>query len=265
MSNAKNPEPGISRLLTIMRRLRDPRSGCPWDVKQTMPSLTRYTIEEAYEVADAVEQGNMSAIRDELGDLLFQVVFYSQIASEQGHFEFADVAGAISDKMERRHPHVFADVQIDESKLAEQWEAIKAQEKTSEQSSILEDVPTGLPALMYAQKLQKKCAAVGFDWPEVTPVLDKVKEEVTEIQQELDATDIHAGRVEEEIGDALFAMVNLARHCKVDADTALRRASQKFAGRFGHVEQLAQAQGNDLDSMSLEQMEKLWQQAKKTD
>lgn len=266
MSNEKNPEQSLSRLLAIMARLRDPQSGCPWDIKQTMPSLTRYTIEEAYEVADAVEQGDMSAIRDELGDLLFQVVFYSQIAGEQGHFSFDDVAAGISDKMERRHPHVFGDAQVSEHDLAAQWEAIKAGEKAAKgQTGLLSDVPPGLPALMYAQKLQKKCATVGFDWPDVMPVLDKVKEEVSEIQAELDATQTDATRVEEEIGDALFAMVNLSRHCKVDADAALRRASQKFAGRFAKVERLAAAKGSELSAMSLEQMEVLWQQAKKED
>ncbi|WP_137168785.1 nucleoside triphosphate pyrophosphohydrolase [Salinimonas lutimaris] len=248
-----------------MARLRDPQSGCPWDAKQTMSSLTRYTIEEAYEVVDAIEQGQLPAIRDELGDLLFQVVFYSQIASEQGHFDFADVAGAISDKMARRHPHVFGDANVNESDLSAQWEAIKASEKGPQKTSLLADVPAGLPALMHAQKLQKKCATVGFDWPHVRPVLDKVKEEVEEIQQELDATTIDTARVEEEIGDALFAMVNLARHCQVDADSALRRASHKFAGRFTQVEQLAAARGQSLQTMTLEQMEVLWQQVKTSD
>lgn len=265
MSDVKNPEHSISRLLDIMARLRDPQSGCPWDVKQTMSSLTRYTIEEAYEVADAIEKGQMPAIRDELGDLLFQVVFYAQIASEQGHFDFADVAGAISDKMERRHPHVFGDANVDENDLSAQWEAIKASEKGAEKTSLLADVPAALPALMHAQKLQKKCATVGFDWPHVSPVLDKVKEEIDEIQQELDATMIDAARVEEELGDALFAMVNLARHCKVDADSALRKASHKFAGRFTQVEQRAAADGQSLQAMSLEQMEALWQQVKTSD
>ena len=270
------------RLLAIMAQLRDKESGCPWDVKQTMESLTRYTIEEAYEVADAIASGDMGDIKDELGDLLFQVVFYSQIAKEQDAFTFDDVAQSISDKLVRRHPHVFGDTTsgdtLSDASLNAQWEAIKAQEKRAKKAtsnSILDNVPTGMPALMHAQKLQKACAKVGFDWPEVMPVLDKVREEVDEIAQEIhiasESESSEAGgtlplnhnAIEEEIGDALFAMVNLSRHLKVDADTALRKASHKFAARFKGVEQLAREQGNELDSMSLEEMETLWQTVKR--
>ncbi|MEC8487766.1 MAG: nucleoside triphosphate pyrophosphohydrolase, partial [Pseudomonadota bacterium] len=273
----------MQRLLKIMAQLRDPQSGCPWDVKQTMESLTRYTIEEAYEVADAIANGDMHDIKDELGDLLFQVVFYAQIASESRAFSFDDVAKSISDKLVRRHPHVFANALASEgvsdtnenvtvertllsdSALNAQWDAIKAQEKQlkkqrlkqdseATENSILDNVPKGMPALMYAQKLQKACAKVGFDWSDAAPVIDKVREEVEEIQQELDfkqraqgalktgVVPLNSGvpdnqqAIEEEIGDALFAMVNLARHCKVDADTALRNASNKFANRFKGVE-----------------------------
>ncbi|MEM7265858.1 MAG: nucleoside triphosphate pyrophosphohydrolase, partial [Pseudomonadota bacterium] len=283
------------RLLDIMAQLRDPQSGCPWDVKQTMESLTRYTIEEAYEVADAIANGDMHDIKDELGDLLFQVVFYAQIASESRAFSFDDVAKSISDKLVRRHPHVFANAlasegsgdtnenvtvertQLNDSALNAQWDAIKAQEKQLKkqrlkqdneaiENSILDNVPKGMPALMYAQKLQKACAKVGFDWPDAAPVIDKVREEVEEIQQELDfkqraqgalktgVVPLNSGvpdnqqAIEEEIGDALFAMVNLARHCKVDADTALRNASNKFANRFKGVERLAAEQGDKLDA-----------------
>ncbi len=303
MQNANNSElPEVKRLQGIMAKLRDPESGCPWDVQQTMESLTRYTIEEAYEVADAIAKGEPSDIRDELGDLLFQVVFYSRIAEEEGNFTFDDVAKSISDKMTRRHPHVFGDPSSQPSSeegLSAQWDSIKAQEKAlklqaSKQSlnatsttkgdeptfpSILEDVPVGMPALMYAQKLQKACAKVGFDWPEVAPVLDKVREEVEEIQQELDAETLNQQALEEEIGDALFAMVNLARHCKVDADTALRNASNKFAKRFKVVESLAhelasgdlaikkrkpESEASPLANMTLDEMEALWQQAKIT-
>ena len=304
----------MQRLLEIMRQLRDPESGCPWDVKQTMESLTRYTIEEAYEVADAIATGDMHDIKDELGDLLFQVVFYAQIASETSAFSFDDVAQSISDKLVRRHPHVFASQSVDDGKGSEkggealqrtllsdtalnaQWDAIKAQEKQlkkqrSEQrvqaaaTSILDSVPKGMPALMYAQKLQKACAKVGFDWADVAPVIDKVREEVEEIQLELDykqraetaaekasqyvnstsdgeALHDNQNAIEEEIGDALFAMVNLARHCKVDADTALRNASNKFANRFKGVERLAAKQGETLDALTLDEMEALWQQVK---
>ncbi|WP_282145404.1 nucleoside triphosphate pyrophosphohydrolase [Alteromonas stellipolaris] len=303
MQNANNSElPEVKRLQEIMAKLRDPESGCPWDVQQTMESLTRYTIEEAYEVADAIAKGEPSDIRDELGDLLFQVVFYSRIAEEEGNFTFDDVAKSISDKMTRRHPHVFGDPSSqpsNEEGLAAQWNSIKAQEKALKQQalkqnlnatsntksdepalpSLLDDVPVGMPALMYAQKLQKACAKVGFDWPEVAPVLDKVREEVEEIQQELDAETLNQQALEEEIGDALFAMVNLARHCKVDADTALRNASNKFAKRFKVVESLAYKLASDdltiknrepesdaspLVNMTLDEMEALWQQAKIT-
>lgn len=299
------------RLLDIMAQLRDPQSGCPWDVKQTMESLTRYTIEEAYEVADAIATGDMHDIKDELGDLLFQVVFYAQIASESSAFTFDDVAQSISDKLVRRHPHVFANplasegagdtnknltlkrTQLNDSALNAQWDAIKAQEKQLKKQrlkqddeamepSILDSVPKGMPALMYAQKLQKACAKVGFDWPNAAPVIDKVREEVEEIQQELDFKQraqgaLNAGvaplksgvpdnqqAIEEEIGDAFFAMVNLARHCKVDADTALRNASNKFANRFKGVERLAAEQGDKLDALTLDEMEALWQQVKQS-
>ncbi|MBZ2161501.1 nucleoside triphosphate pyrophosphohydrolase [Alteromonas stellipolaris] len=303
MQNANNSElPEVKRLQEIMAKLRDRESGCPWDVQQTMESLTRYTIEEAYEVADAIAKGEPSDIRDELGDLLFQVVFYSRIAEEEGNFTFDDVAKSISDKMTRRHPHVFGDPSSEPSSeegLTAQWDSIKAQEKALKQQalkqnlnatsntksdepalpSLLDDVPVGMPALMYAQKLQKACAKVGFDWPEVAPVLDKVREEVEEIQQELDAETLNQQALEEEIGDALFAMVNLARHCKVDADTALRNASNKFAKRFKVVESLAYKLASDdltiknrepesdaspLANMTLDEMEALWQQAKFT-
>ena len=273
------------RLLAIMAQLRDKDSGCPWDVEQTMESLTRYTIEEAYEVADAIANGDMGEIKDELGDLLFQVVFYAQIASEQSEFNFDDVARGISDKLVRRHPHVFGDgdnnlgskvQKLSHESLNAQWDAIKAQEKLAKQQSqsstpvhekenanisILDNVPSGMPALMHAQKLQKACAKVGFDWPEVTPVLEKVREEVDEIAQEVGIENNHAA-IEEEIGDALFAMVNLSRHLNVDADTALRKASHKFANRFKGVEQLAHAHGDDLKSLTLDEMEALWQQVK---
>lgn len=320
MQNVSNSElPEVKRLQEIMAKLRDPESGCPWDVQQTMESLTRYTIEEAYEVVDAIAKGEPLDIRDELGDLLFQVVFYSRIAEEEGNFTFNDVAKSISDKMTRRHPHVFGGTSAQpnsEEGLSTQWDSIKAQEKALKQEtsrqqaskqtmnatsttkgnepaypSLLDDVPVGMPALMYAQKLQKACAKVGFDWPEVAPVLDKVREEVEEIQQELDAETLNQQALEEEIGDALFAMVNLARHCNVDADTALRNASNKFAKRFKVVESSAHkiasahemtsahesaadelsiksgepaTEDSPLVNMTLNEMEALWQQAKIT-
>lgn len=271
MRNANNSDDQLARLLDIMAQLRHPTEGCPWDVEQTMDSLVRYTIEETYEVADAIASNDMGDVKDELGDLLFQVVFYARIAQESGDFDFNDVARTISDKLVRRHPHVFSEPQkeMGQADLAAQWDAIKALEKaqkaSSKQSYLLDTVPSGLPALMHAQKLQKACAKVGFDWPDIAPVLDKVKEEVSEIQQELVQKDIDQSALEEEIGDALFAMVNLARHAKVDADTALRKASHKFSARFNKVEQLAAEQGQQLDSMTLDEMEALWQQVKSLD
>lgn len=260
---------GLNRLLSIMESLRDKENGCPWDQEQTMQSLTRFTIEEAYEVVDAIAKGNSDDIRDELGDLLFQIVFYAHIAQEEGEFDFNDVANAISDKLVRRHPHVFSKTSasaLSQEALALQWDAIKAQEKAEKRannaSGLLDDVPTGLPALMYAQKLQKKCARVGFDWPNTLPVLDKVEEEVGEIRQELEAETRSKAAIEEEIGDALFAMVNLARHCNVDADSALRKASKKFANRFSAVEVLALDKHQSLEELSLAELEALWCKAK---
>lgn len=259
-----NSNSQIDRLIHIMAQLRDPDSGCPWDVQQSMASLTRYTIEEAYEVAEAIGRQDMIDVRDELGDLLFQVVFYARIAEESGEFSFEDVCKTISDKLVRRHPHVFADGDR-EANLSAQWDAIKAQEKRDKglvHRSVLDDVTTGLPALMYATKLQKRCASVGFDWDEVSDVTAKVREELDEIDAELGAPQRNHQAVEEEIGDALFAMVNLARHCKVDADAALRRASAKFARRFRSVEQKAANAQTTPEQLTIEEMEALWQQVK---
>ena len=294
--------PGMARLLSIMDALRSDDGGCPWDQQQTMESLTRFTIEEAYEVVDAIASGDIDDIRDELGDLLFQIVFYAHIAQEDGQFDFDDVATAISDKLVRRHPHVFAQEQtsvktgaktsqsvfsqqelsqegLSQEDLSQQWEAIKAQEKAERKAvkqaktdssqphrvnnePLLDSVPKGMPALMYAQKLQKKCAKVGFDWPDTLPVVDKVEEELEEIKQELYASTRNQDAIEEEIGDALFAMVNLARHCNIDADTALRKASIKFAKRFSALEDLAHAQHDSLTDLSLNEMESLWGKVK---
>ncbi|MBU2977668.1 nucleoside triphosphate pyrophosphohydrolase [Alteromonas sp. C1M14] len=257
----------MARLLSIMSRLRDPEQGCPWDVAQTMSTLTRYTIEETYEVVDAIASGQPEAICDELGDLLFQIVFYAQIGQEEGAFCFDDVVNGISQKLIRRHPHIFAGKSVPKEKLAAQWDAIKQAERAegNQPQGLLDTVPNNLPALMYAQKLQKQCAKVGFDWADTAPVLAKVQEEVDEIAEELGACDISAKRVEEEIGDALFAMVNLARHCNVDADTALRSASRKFAARFNQVELLAKQAGNRVEELNLDRLEALWQQVKRNE
>ncbi len=267
MPDAKPNNTGaqIERLTQIMAQLRDPETGCPWDVKQSMASLTRYTIEEAYEVAEAIGRQDIDEIRDELGDLLFQVVFYARIAEESGEFCFEDVCRTISDKLVRRHPHVFANGDRD-ADLSAQWEDIKAREKREKgkhSEGVLAAVTTGLPALIYATKLQKRCASVGFDWDDVNEVTAKVKEELDEISDELNAPVRNQQAIEEEIGDALFAMVNLARHCNVDADTALRQASTKFARRFRGVEHKAAAMQSTPEQLTLQEMEALWQQVKK--
>ncbi|MBT0585214.1 nucleoside triphosphate pyrophosphohydrolase [Alteromonas oceanisediminis] len=270
MSSSPVSLDNTQRLLEIMRTLRDPDNGCRWDRKQTMSSLLRYTIEEAYEVADAVERGDIDDIHDELGDLLFQVVFYAQIASEQHAFDFDDVAGRIADKLVRRHPHLFSDAPHDlsEDALAEQWQAIKAQEKRQKKTdprstkSIFDDIHRGLPALSRAVELQKACAQVGFDWPNVMPVLDKVEEELLELKQEITAEQPAMDSVQEEFGDLLFAAINVARHLNIDAETALRQANLKFEKRFRSIEQHTAAQGLSVDQHSLSQLEALWQRVK---
>ncbi|WP_100656068.1 nucleoside triphosphate pyrophosphohydrolase [Alteromonas flava] len=262
----EKPE-NLTRLLQIMQQLRDPINGCPWDRKQNMTSLLKYTLEETYEVADAILRAEPTAICDELGDLLFQVVFYAQIAHEQGQFSFDDVAKAIADKLIRRHPHVFEDstvVHTDEE-LAAQWEAIKATERqlTKEtQSSILDRVKRGVPAFQRAYELQDACAKVGFDWDSIGPVLAKVEEEVTELRSELNASTLDKEAAEEELGDLLFAVVNLARHMKVSPELALTKACQKFEGRFNYIETAIQEQDKQIHAVSLEEMEALWEEAK---
>ena len=254
----------IDELLQIMRRLRDPESGCPWDRQQTWQSLIPYTLEEAYEVAEAIEQNDAAALADELGDLLFQVVFYARIAEEREEFDFARVCRAISDKLVRRHPHVFADEQVGSAEeQTEAWEGHKARERAQKAGGrparLLDGVSVALPALTRAQKLQKRAARAGFDWPEVRGVLAKVEEELGEVEAELAARD--AARLQHELGDLLFAVVNLARHLDVDPETALRGANRRFESRFAQVEDsLGGAEG--LARASLDEMEAAWQAAK---
>ena len=258
--------PNVTRLLEIMARLRDPEHGCPWDVAQTFRTIAPYTIEEAYEVADAVEQQDMPALKDELGDLLLQVVFHARMAEEDGLFDFDAVAGAISDKMVRRHPHVFGADKV-ESAAAQtvNWEALKAAERAEKAAdgkrphSALDGVARGLPGLTRAEKLQKRAARVGFDWPETSQVFDKIDEELAEIKDEIENSGPPA-RLEDEIGDLLFVVVNLARHLKVDPESALRHANAKFEHRFHQVEA---AFPKGLEGVSLDQMEAAWQAAKK--
>lgn len=256
----------IDRLLAVMARLRDPTRGCPWDLEQSFRTIVPHTIEEAYEVADAIERGDMAALKDELGDLLFQVVFYAQMAGEDRLFGFSDIAKALSDKMIRRHPHVFADAVIDGADAqTHAWEAQKAAERAAaarargERPSELEGVPVGLPALTRAGKLQKRAARIGFDWPAPAPVVDKVAEELDEVRAEL-AAGAGPERLTDEIGDLLFACVNLARQLRIEPETALRAANAKFERRFRRLEALL---GDAPGKRSIEALEALWQRVKR--
>ena len=256
----------VDDLLKIMAILRDPVKGCPWDRQQTHTSILPFTIEEVYELAEAIQQNDVDAIRDELGDLLFQIVFYSQMSSESGDFEFTDVVKNLGEKLKRRHPHVFGEENF--NTVAQQslsWEMIKTKEgkvSSDENHGLLENISPALPALIHALKLQKKAATVGFDWGETGPVLEKIEEEILEIRDEM-KTEIDKDRLAEEIGDVLFACVNFARHVGVDAETALMAANRKFKDRFKYIETQLAAQGKTLDEASLEEMEQLWQQAKR--
>ena len=253
----------IQKLLDIMKRLRDRERGCPWDLEQDFSTIAPYTIEEAYEVADAIEREDMGDLRDELGDLLFQVVFYAQMADEEGHFNFDDVASAINEKMLRRHPHVFGD-ETDRSQttIKQNWERIKAAERAEKpDDSVLAGVAKALPALKRAQKLGKRAATVGFDWPDRKGVHEKIQEELAELEQAVGARD--RDDIEEEFGDLLFAVVNLARHLKVDPENALRRANDKFERRFRTMEADIDASGRQFRDFNLEGLDRLWRKAKK--
>lgn len=258
----------IDRLLAIMARLRDPARGCPWDLEQSFRTIVPHTIEEAYEVADAIERDDMASLKDELGDLLFQVVFYAQMAREAGSFDFTDIVNSLSNKMIRRHPHVFSDARIDTADAQTlAWEEQKAAERAAAAKapgaapSELDGVPVGLPALTRAAKLQKRAARIGFDWPAPAPVLDKIGEETAELRAEM-AGAAAPERLADEFGDVLFACVNLARHLKLDPETALRGANAKFDRRFRRVEALIAAL-NPGGTLSIEALEALWQQAKR--
>lgn len=265
----------LDDLLHLMARLRDPQHGCPWDLKQSYASIVPHTIEEAYEVADAIERSDFEHLPGELGDLLFQVVYYSQLAREEGRFEFAQVVDGITRKLLRRHPHVFADgdlygapdaAKLDEAAVKQRWEEIKAEERAEqaaapEQLSLLDDVPQALPALSRAIKLQKRAAQVGFDWPEALPVVDKVREELDEVLEAMSENDPEA--IAEEIGDLLFVVGNLARHLKVDPESALRAANGKFERRFRFIEQALREAGRAMQDCALEELDALWGEAKK--
>ena len=253
----------LDRLIGIMARLRDPVGGCPWDVEQTFATIAPYTIEEAYEVADAIERGDMDELKFELGDLLFQTVFHARMAEEQGLFAFDDVANAIADKLERRHPHVFGDetAKPDGAAQKARWEDIKAAERAAKaQHGVLDDVPVGLPALARAAKLTKRAARVGFDWPSTDEVFDKLHEEVAELRVEIAAGDLDKAR--DEVGDLLFVVANLARKLGVEPEDALRGANAKVARRFGFIEAELAKDGRSPEQSDLAEMDGLWDAAK---
>lgn len=275
------PSRDIERLLEIMAALRTPETGCPWDLEQTFQTIAPYTVEEAYEVADAIERDDMDDLRLELGDLLLQSVYHSQIASESGLFDFGDVVEGITSKMIRRHPHVFGTADASSEQYSAQgleagtWEKIKAEEKAEAAArraamglpdkkiskSILDDVPSGFPALTAAEKLQKKAAKTGFDWNDIATVLEKVEEEIGELRTEVSQN--NQPKIEEELGDLLFALTNVARHLKVDPEKALRKANMKFRRRFKYIEDNIETVASDLSEATLEDMDQLWNESKK--
>lgn len=255
----------MDALLEVMARLRDPERGCPWDVAQTFATIAPYTLEEAFEVADAIERGDLAALREELGDLLFQVVFHARMAEEQGAFDFAAVARGLTEKMQRRHPHVFGTAEVaDASTQTVAWEAHKARERAARSEGALDGVPVSLPALARAQKLGRRAARVGFDWPDATGVLDKLAEETRELHAALATREQAPEAVEEELGDLLFTIANLARHVDVDAEGALRRASLKFEHRFREVEKRLAATGRTPEQAGAEELERLWTEVKES-
>ena len=261
--------PDINDLLTIMARLRDRDGGCPWDIEQDFASIAPYTIEEAYEVADAIDRKNLPDLKDELGDLLLQVVFHAQMAKEQGAFDFKDVVAAICDKMTRRHPHVFAGATVEDAEAQTlEWEAQKRREREAAgdaDTSALAGVSRGMPEWQRAVKLQSRAARVGFDWPHVDPVIAKLHEEIEEVRVEFSrgAVQDNQARLQDEIGDVLFVCANLARHAKVDVGAALRHANLKFERRFRSMEALAADDGTALAGLSLEQQDAYWDRSKR--
>ena len=261
----------LQKLLNVMAKLRDPETGCPWDLQQTHASIAAYTIEEAYEVADALENGDTQQIKEELGDLLFQVVFHAQISSEKNGFNFGDIADVVAKKMIERHPHVFnTNGDLSNDGLSVQWEELKEKEreksakKKGAEISALDGVALGFPSIMRAQKIQKRAAKQGFDWTDLTPVIEKVHEELQELEIEIEAKN-QSARIADELGDLLFASVNLARHLKIDAETALKRATKKFERRFRYIEDNLRDSGKNFKDVGLEEMEELWLRAKSTE
>ncbi len=271
------PREPLQRLLVIMAWLRHPEHGCPWDLKQDFASIAPYTLEEAYEVADAIRRGDRIDLREELGDLLLQVVYHARMAEEEGAFDFKDVAQTIADKMVARHPHVFGDAHVEgDEHQSGIWEQIKAAERSARQAakgpagaadqpaSVLDGVALALPSLIRAEKLQKRAARVGFDWGAAGPVIDKIEEEIGELRAEV-TTGAPSDRLKDEIGDVLFAVANLARHLKIDPEEALRATNDKFDRRFRHIERRLRESGRTPETASLAEMEALWQEAKGTE
>jgi len=260
-------EASIDKLRWIMSQLRDPDTGCPWDIKQNFASITAHTIEEAYEVVDAIEQNDFVELNKELGDLLFQVIFYSELGQEQNLFNFDSVVESICEKLIRRHPHVFSNADLNsDAQIKANWENEKAKERQAknqqEDLSILADIPNNLPALSQAAKIQKRCSHVGFDWDDINDVFAKVEEEVLEVKEELDAKNINQKALSEEIGDLMFAVVNLCRHVKEDPETLLRRANKKFSKRFHGVEAQVNESGKSFTEHNLSELENYWQEVK---
>ncbi|QYJ79735.1 nucleoside triphosphate pyrophosphohydrolase [Shewanella sp. FJAT-51860] len=268
----------MAPLLKIMEKLRDPKTGCPWDKAQTYQTIVPFTLEEAYEVADTIERLAIDELPDELGDLLFQIVFYCQIGKEQGKFDFGTVIDKITDKLTRRHPHVFGELSLEGASASQQvkanWEAIKAAEReqkaladnseyqSASQVSVLDNIPRSLPALSRSIKIQQRVARVGFDWPELEPVVAKIQEEIEEVLHEVNQPQVDQAKVQAEMGDLLFAVVNLARHLKLEPEQALRQANLKFERRFKGVETLAFENGKALDEYSLEELDGFWERVK---
>lgn len=262
-----NAKPSIDKLRWIMTQLRDPNTGCPWDLKQSFSSITAHTLEEAYEVVDAIEQHDFVELNKELGDLLFQVIFYSQLGQEQQLFDFDSVVASICEKLIRRHPHVFGDADLkNDIQIKANWENEKAKERqhknNQENLSVLADIPKNLPALSQAAKIQKRCSHVGFDWDNMTDVFAKIEEEVLEVKEELNVEQINPAALGEELGDLMFAVVNLCRHAKQDPETLLRQANKKFTKRFHGVEAQVQQSERDFSQHSLEELEQYWQKVK---
>lgn len=269
--NMANP---IDELQAIMEKLRDPESGCPWDKKQSFDSIIPCTIEETYEVVDAIHNRDWDNLREELGDLVFQAIFYSQLAKEQNLFDFNDVITEVNEKLIRRHPHVFSEQQFaSEEEIRANWDKIKQQENVGKKQSqkkfqgksILDSIPNSLPGLSKAMKVQKKCAKYGFDWDSIGPVVEKVHEEIDEVMEEAVQVTVDQDKLEEEMGDLLFAVVNLSRHLKCEPETALQKANLKFMRRFRAIESIVNQQGKALEDFSLDELEDFWQQVKSTE